>query len=202
MVGAASGSGLGSRSGCGWWRLLGLGATEQNLWKYEKSRSCVAFSNGGTEISTPARLQRWMMREGWPRAALPTALAHRWISFAINCPTSITRPVRMVYRMVARPSVRSDTWEHGVMLACTNADQKRAKGEGNLSESCPCEILHPPIRVLGSALQAPRPHHPTLKTSTPHHQPAGCPRIHWSCSHQRAPFCPAHSWERWELLRW
>jgi len=34
----------------------------------------------------------------------------------------------MVYRMVARPSVRSDTWEHGEMLACTNADQKRAKG--------------------------------------------------------------------------
>ena len=79
-------------------------------------------------MSTPARLQRWMMREGWPRAALPAALAHRWISLAIYCPTSITWPVRMVYRMVARPSVRSDTWEHEDMLACTNVDQKRAEG--------------------------------------------------------------------------
>ena len=124
MVVFASGSG----SGCGWWCLLGLGAIEQNLWKYEKSRSCVAFSNGGTKMSTSVRLQRWVMRKGWPRAALPAALAHRWISFAINCLTSITRPVRMVYKMVARPSVRSDAWEHGDMLACINTDQKRASG--------------------------------------------------------------------------
>jgi len=129
-------------------------------------------------MSTPARLQIWVMREGWPRVALPAALAHRWISLAIYCPTSITRPVRMVYIMVARPSVRSDTWEHGDMLACTKVGQNRARGEGNLAESCPYEILHPPSKVLGSALRAPCPHHPTLRIGIPHHQPAGCPKIH------------------------
>ena len=65
---------------------------------------------------------------GMAKSGLATALAHRWISFAINCPTSITRPIRIVYKMVARPSVRSDTWEHGEILACTNADQKWARG--------------------------------------------------------------------------
>jgi len=52
------------------------------------------------------------------------------------------------------------------------------RDEGNLYESCPCEILHPPSRVLGSALQAPRPDHPTLKIGTPHLQPAECPETH------------------------
>jgi len=80
--------------------------------------------------------------------------------------------------MVARPSVILDTWEHEDMLACTKADQNQARGEGNLAESCPYEILDPPSRMLGSALRAPHPHHPTMRIGIPHHQLAGCPKIH------------------------
>jgi len=110
IVGVASGSSSGSGSGCGWWRLLGLVATEQNLWKYEKSKVLRCFLQRGYKNVHPCQAAKMGDERG------------------INCPTSITRPISMVYEMVARPFVRSDTWEHGDMLACTSANPKRAKG--------------------------------------------------------------------------